>query len=357
MVLTHDDVVNQETVGNMDSIARDQRHSNGCPIPVTFFTTASKEQGTDCEVVLDRWRGGDEIAGHTVSHARLSADLPTDQLHDEIMLTREFLERECGLPEGAVKGFRCPYLAHSPATRAMIGSLGYLYDASVGDNPGDRGVGRLWPYTMDYGVPQDSCHKYPRKTAFCKRKESHPGLWQVPIWSLQHNGDIFKMDPGHMYGGKPHHNVYDVLKDNLDIVYTAGNRAPLPIFVHKAWFAVENRASDAARFIQYALQKPGVYFVTMQTLIEWMQMPVTVAHMDSWLASRCGTRNEVLPAVNNIGTVKNQSALSMRQSPHLKGWVHVVAPIIALVIGIAISRCVRPWRRRPLGKPRMVMIR
>lgn len=36
------------------------------------------------------------------------------------------------------------------------------------------------------------------------------------------------------------------------------------------------------------MSKPGVYFVTMQQLLEWMVNPIPIDKMDEWLAKRCG---------------------------------------------------------------------
>ena len=50
---------------------------------------------------------------------------------------------------------------------------------------------------------------------------------------------------------------------------------------------MQEREKRARKFVEYALTKPGVYFVTMQTLITWMADPVPVKEMDTWLAQRC----------------------------------------------------------------------
>ena len=40
--------------------------------------------------------------------------------------------------------------------------------------------------------------------------------------------------------------------------------------------------------MEYALSKPGVYFVTMQQLLAWMTHPVAVERMDEWMKQeRC----------------------------------------------------------------------
>lgn len=190
---------------------------------------------------------------------------------------------------------------------------------------------RLWPYRMDAGVPQNR-HRI-KKGA--ETDEARPGLWEVPVWVLLHEGQRYCMgewlriltefsrnpdspvflsfcgaDPGRGgEGNDAEGDPYAILKSNLDAAY-GGNRAPLPFYIHVFWFngvsgggrpsvsairpltapaslLPQEREKRGRRFVEYALSKPGVYFVTMQTLIAWMQAPVPVEGMDEWLRGRC----------------------------------------------------------------------
>lgn len=76
------------------------------------------------------------------------------------------------------------------------------------------------------------------------------------------------MDPGGGFGG----DVFTTLKTNFDQAYN-GNRAPFPVFVHAPWFNELNIAATN-KFIEYALGKGDVYFVTMRELLNWMKNPV-----------------------------------------------------------------------------------
>lgn len=55
-------------------------------------------------------------------------------------------------------GFRTPLLAHNPPVRQALAQAGFLYDSSIPEVwPGatsPNATARLWPYTMDYGIPQ-----------------------------------------------------------------------------------------------------------------------------------------------------------------------------------------------------------
>lgn len=77
------------------------------------------------------------------------------------------------------------------------------------------------------------------------------------------------MDPGPGFGG----DLYTTLVTNFDEAYS-GNRAPFPLFTHAQWFTDENIAATR-KFIDYALSKGDVYFVTIKELLRWMQNPVS----------------------------------------------------------------------------------
>lgn len=59
-------------------------------------------------------------------------------------------------------GYRAPQLVHNPPLREMLASAQppFLYDSSIPDFWGENSEispnssDRLWPYSMDYGIPQ-----------------------------------------------------------------------------------------------------------------------------------------------------------------------------------------------------------
>ena len=152
---------------------------SSCRIPATWFTLVSE---TECTDILDRWRAGDEIAAHTVSHLRMFAHLPHATLSKEILGSRQAI-LECGLPDHAVRGFRGPHLVHGPAARKILFDHGFLYDSSIVAY--NLNVShRLWPYTMDKGIPQN-CYSVKRKSAVCEEGERYPGMWEIPVGSIR----------------------------------------------------------------------------------------------------------------------------------------------------------------------------
>ena len=79
------------------------------------------------------------------------------------------------------------------------------------------------------------------------------------------------MDPGPGFGG----DVYTTFVTNFEETYN-GNRAPFPIYLHAPWFTDDNIAATN-KFIEYALSKGDVYFVTMKELINWMKNPISAS--------------------------------------------------------------------------------
>jgi hypothetical protein len=85
-------------------------------------------------------------------------------------------------------GYRAPQLVHNPPVRALLEAKGMLYDSSILEFYGPpsesspNASARLWPYTMDSGIPQD-CAYFAGAT--CTQTERYPGLWEVPLLEMQ----------------------------------------------------------------------------------------------------------------------------------------------------------------------------
>ncbi|KAL4440382.1 hypothetical protein ABPG75_003383 [Micractinium tetrahymenae] len=125
--------------------------------------------------------------------------------------------------------------------------------------------------TMDHGIPQVCEATGPDGS--CTKAERWPGLWEVPLWVLQTSNypmDAYAMDPGG--------DVFQLLKINFDAAYS-GNRAPIPIYMHKPWMVEDSNQKYVQQFMDYALQKGDVWFVTMHQLIDWMRNPIPKSEM------------------------------------------------------------------------------
>lgn len=253
------------------------------------------EVGTDCKLVYQLWKDRHEIALHTVHHPPLVPTFPN--MTEEIMGVRIWLNQTCGIPLEEMRGFRAPYLVHNPEVRSVIYRNGLLYDSSIEEpvgpfTPSGNFSHRGWPYTMDDGIAQLCNWTYP--AAMCLPTERYPGLWEIPLWDLPSaytniNQNSYTMNPGNGYGG----DLYTTLSTDFDMSYN-GNRAPFPIYVHTPWFNA-NTSSSLQKFIDYALSKPDVYFVTMQELIAWMENPVSAADFNSSYTACNYVASPVLP--------------------------------------------------------------
>lgn len=274
----------------MLQITQSANNTNGCPIPATWFTL---EAGSSCDVIKSLYQRGDGFADHTTTHLEMSPGTPVATITAEIVGGRNYLVQQCGIPASDVTGYRSPYLVENPPVRQVLLANGFRYDSSMDFSVNDGNMSaRVWPFTMDYGVPDADCDK---KFEVCGPGESYPGLWQIPMWDLVYQNQIFTMDPGRGEPGNGQSRpTYDVLQYSFDQAYN-GNRAPLPIYVHVFWYNNQSIA-DTQRFIQYALSKPDTYFVTMQQLVNWLENPVPASQMPAWLSQQCGQGGGGAPA-------------------------------------------------------------
>ncbi|KAI8105369.1 hypothetical protein M9435_000535 [Picochlorum sp. BPE23] len=279
ILITHDDAVNPFSNKVVRSVIDKHTNPNGCNVPATWYTL---QQGSDCATVKKLRDENSEFALHTVNHFRLVPNYPGGEkaLDQEMFGVRKWLNEECGIPLEDLVGYRNPYLLHNPQTRSQIQKEGMLYDSSmisvfspdseVQTVPGER----VWPFTMDYGIPIDCNWNYP--DGQCNRtSERYPGIWEVPLWELQNAaGD-------HLFSMDPEGDVFSIFKENFDMNYL-NNRAPFGIFLHAPWFTDKNTEA-LNQFMDYAMAQPDVWAITTRQLIEWMKDPVPASKMGEWL--------------------------------------------------------------------------
>lgn len=293
VLITHDDAISSLANTVLRSVVDGFKNPNGCNVVATWFTTST---GTECELAKKLYEQNHEIALHTVNHASLDPNFVG--MEQEMMNAREELA-QCGIPKEAMLGFRAPYLVHNQQQREILAKHNMLYDSSIIDFISSQSTTtknmaqRLWPYSMDHGIIQDCTYT---QAGSCSPTEKYPGMWELPIWPLLKDdvdmpNNAYSMDPGPGFGG----DVYQTLVTNFDQAYN-GNRAPVPLFTHATWFTDENIAA-ARKFIEYALSKNDVYFVTVQELIQWMKNPVSADEYKK--TANCKPVN-VLPPVKKM---------------------------------------------------------
>lgn len=268
ILLTNDDSVTRGVFDVLTSVTNGRKSLTGCAAAATLFAVGRRDWGQDCSLVKKLYNAGYEIADHTQSHISLRG-LSYAQVEKEISNGRRSLAA-CGIPASDIVGFRGPLLETDANTRKALSKLGFLYDSTLLEETSGNSVSRspsqrVYPFSMDNGVPLNC--KWYGGIQSCSTSERWAGLFEVPIWNLWLDGTPYSMD----YGSGS--NAYAILKSNFDAAY-AGNRAPLPIFVHEPWLKAGSNLADLKRFVDYALKKPDVYLVTMRQLIGWMKNPI-----------------------------------------------------------------------------------
>jgi peptidoglycan/xylan/chitin deacetylase (PgdA/CDA1 family) len=290
VLLTHDDATNDIAVGAVGNATTGLLNPHGCAIPATFFTS---KMLTDCAVVQAAWQAGDEIATHTISHLELGTGFTggAGGLEGEIVGERDFLVDECGLPADDVVGFRSPYLIHNPDIRKVLSTHGFLYDSTINEHwpmpTSPTGGERLWPYTMDSGIPQDCAWT----SNLCLPTEKYPGMWEVPVWVMQTETypiPAYSMDYCDGTGGPC--DALELMKSNFLLAYN-GNRAPVPLYIHSPWLATPKYQAATRAFAEWVTTNyKDAYFVTMHQLVQWAAAPVPKDQVGAWLGCGPGGR-------------------------------------------------------------------
>ena len=220
---------------------------------------------TDKDLVSALYEDGHEIAVHTVTHP-MSPDI------NEIGLARDWLVNEAGVPSKRIKGFRSPFLAHTPEVRGYLYDLGFRYDSTITEQASPfsstslREDERVFPYTLQDGIAQNCAIG----TGTCRDDERYPGMWEIPMWLIEDDdgSPIASMDlpdgvdANEAYTRELHRNYF-------------GNRAPLGLFLHAGLAA--NSVNSINDFIRYALSLDDVWFVTNSQLLDFMTNPMSAA--------------------------------------------------------------------------------
>lgn len=317
VLFTHDDATDELANRLVNQTVEGLTNPNGCRIPTTFFTM---EDYSYCDQVQTAWKLGNEIATHTVNHLAMPIGFKggAGSVEAEIVGVRTWLINTCGIPADDVVGFRAPYLVYNPPYFQTLSTNGFLYDSSINEHwpmpTSPNGSLRLWPYTMDAGIPQD-CGWITGDS--CTPGEAFKGLWEVPIWVIQDNNyptSAYAMDPcSGEFGAKPC-NFVPFYQAYFKLAYN-GNKAPVPIYIHSPWLT--NYSSDVRQFMQWVTQNyPDAYFVTMRQLIQWIQNPVPKSQMNEWLGCVQGGRAAGAPGAGpSIPTSQSPSSTPSPSNP------------------------------------------
>ncbi len=275
-----------------------------------IFYSNGKYWGDAAVVAAHRraFAAGHEIANHTQNHEHGLAFTAADWERELTACDRVFAG--AGIPAGAIRGFRTPFLQYNDATFTALTATHRLYDTSIeeGFQPDQDGTNFLWPYTLENGSPGNTV----RIAADSPRRVGgHAGLWEIPLcafvvpadadcaalgakpgirqrihdnllkqgsdWSVA-EGKITGLDWNVLEGARTDgDDLLAILKHTLDL-RLKGNRAPFMVGGHTALYppASPDRRRAMEEFLAYALAKPEVRIVTAGQLIQWLEHPVAL---------------------------------------------------------------------------------
>ncbi|CAL1540268.1 unnamed protein product [Lymnaea stagnalis] len=283
IMLTFDDSINSQNMGYYKKIFNGTlKNPNGCPIKSTFFVSGDN---SDYDMVKRMYKGGHEIASHTLSHRSPTtwwAHAGYENWEHEVVGMKERLHEKSGVPLKEIVGMRAPFLqVGGDAQYAMLKEHKFRYDTSmVTGNLYVNNEPPTWPFTLDTPPDSKTCSLTPCPT------RSYPGLWEVPLIRWYGNNRIACAMPDACTIGLGAKGSRKFIEDNFLRHYNS-NRAPLGIFIHASWFGrKDGNLEGLIEFLGSLADKDDVWVVTVNQALDWIQRPVrlsTISAIDSWM--------------------------------------------------------------------------
>lgn len=275
-------------------------------VGATFFHTSAYAPDA-----LVQWRAafdaGFEVALHTVTHDTNYQSSQATWLSEVTgcrdVLTAPWGGGGLGVPLGAIKGFRAPYLEFNDALLSVLRAQGVWYDSTIqeGYDPAQDGTNFVFPYTLDSGSPG---HAYNRSAGFARSQfevTAHPGLFVLPVYALVVPPDSEANKYGFSAGLRSSidlenyvetgykitgfdYNLWEqasldgaeflaILKYNFDL-RRQGNRAPFLFGVHTNLYTDQPERQQAlSDFIAYVKTFPEVRVVSYEDVLDFMREP------------------------------------------------------------------------------------
>ncbi|KAI0001863.1 hypothetical protein BJV77DRAFT_970038 [Russula vinacea] len=286
LVYTADDAVQSYTIDSINQFLAQRMNPNGCTPRMTYYTSLNY---TNYTLVTDWFVAGNEIADHTMTHVGAP---PNDEIDGNLIA----LNALAGIPLSSIIGFRAPYLNYTAETLSHLAAAGFSYDSSATASipVTENGTDAFWPtpLTMEWrmiGQPK------------------LPGFWEVPMYAMFDSRGI---DGPHLMD--PWLDPADgatTVDDNATLTYMQntflahynGNRQPFGLYTHPIHTATtypgvetSNSTIDMINaFLDWAQEHEGVWIVSTEQLLAWVQNPVSLAELDSFAPLKC-----LVPEIN-----------------------------------------------------------
>jgi hypothetical protein len=318
--------------------AGEARNYDGAPVTFSYYLTSiyiANWQSESPTFVKRAWHqalvDGHELGNHTLSHAH-GAMFDVDHWKQEIgdcqdWIVKPFDPNEVnftpdnakgpGVPKDQIFGFRTPFLEYNDATFQAEETFGFYYDTSIeeGWQAEIDGTHMPWPFTLDHGSPGNELLVTWELDPPKEHLNDHPGIWEfspqpvtvppddecakygidyslrdklhgVASWFDVENGKITGFDYNLWVQFKlTKAEFLAVMKYTLD-QRLAGNRAPMTFGAHTDYYSSKYTAPENAtpeerqqaieEFIDYALSKPEVRFVSNKQILDWVRNPVAL---------------------------------------------------------------------------------
>jgi peptidoglycan/xylan/chitin deacetylase (PgdA/CDA1 family) len=225
--MDHPTILARGEFGARVGVGRILRVLNKYDVKATFFVpgwTADKYP----EQLAAIHEGGHELAHHGYLHENPSK-LSLEQEKEVMEKGIESLKRVSG---EAPAGYRTPTGVHSPNTMQLLVDYGFIYESSLMASDG--------PYMLPVEGRERSLVELPM------------------MWELDDVPHFFFNIRPYYVGMSAPSKVLEIWKDEFDVCYEEGGF--LGTIMHPQVSGQRHRVRMLERFIQYMMEKPGVWF-------------------------------------------------------------------------------------------------
>jgi peptidoglycan/xylan/chitin deacetylase (PgdA/CDA1 family) len=336
IVLGSDDNTKANGIAWMDSVLNSGTNKDGSKRYMSFYVNTDQNgaiwdgKNDLVDAAYNAYKAGHEIGNHTSTHLYIvefgSMENGVDKgkrasketIKAEIERVQNVLV-SAGIPKEHQLGFRTPYLRYSDSVFTVLQETGFLYDCSVNAATTNTSRDNNFPYTLDFDdgngnfSPDNSAdvNDWGKTSKIGK----HEGLWELPCVRFAIDPQDIEYVKGVLkskypnedfddYGGYVtglDYNMWNEIQLNADQTVRswlhtvkeslAGNRAPVTIGIHSQYYfeaknsefpkiPQEKRREAFEKFVEEASKLEGVFFISGDMLVRWMQNPVSAAEFN-----------------------------------------------------------------------------